>query len=74
MTVKVVVAANNVNKDYELNREQPLRAQVTALCGLFNITANIPEYTLQFNTSGVYISDEVFLIQFYGLFKIFIIA
>lgn len=59
MTVKVVVAAaNNSNKDYELNREQPLRSQVASLCSLFNITANVPEYTLQFNTSGVYISDE----------------
>lgn len=60
MIVKVVVnAVNNPNKEYELNRDQPLRSHVASLCGLFNISANVPEYTLQFNTSGVYISEEV---------------
>lgn len=59
MIVKVSIAFGNAAKDYELNRDVPLRQHVDALVKLFNIPNANPEgYTLQINTSGVYLTDE----------------
>lgn len=58
MIVKIVVTApNNPPKEYELNRDQPYKTQVAAVCALFNISNNINDYVLQF-PAGSYISEE----------------
>lgn len=57
MTIKVTVQYNKDSKEYELNRDLPLKVQVDALCKIFNINASPVDYTLQFS-SGVYFTDE----------------
>lgn len=60
MIVKVSISFSNAPpKDYELNRDIPLRQHVDALVKLFNIpNANPEAYTLQINASGTYLTDE----------------
>eukprot|EP00026_Physarum_polycephalum_P003210 Phypoly_transcript_03220.p1 GENE.Phypoly_transcript_03220~~Phypoly_transcript_03220.p1 ORF type:complete len:700 (+),score=127.66 Phypoly_transcript_03220:236-2335(+) len=67
MIVKVVVTGPNAPpKEYELNRDQPYRGHVSALCTLFNINGNVNDYVLQFQ-GGAYISEEDYSTPEFGI-------